>query len=82
MQVSALQKELKLIPRYQIIRIILSFYFKDINEPVNEISNTLGMCDQQSLRSACAYAFYFKDINEPVNESDQSLCLSCRLTIL
>ena len=34
-----------------------------IIEPVHEISNNVVMCDQQSLRSACANA-----------QSDQSLC--------
>ena len=38
-------------------------------EPRHEISNN-GMCDQQSLRSACAYA-----------QSDQSLCLSLEYRI-
>ena len=38
-------------------------------EPVHEISNT-GMCIQQSLRSACAYA-----------QSDQSLCKSLEYSI-
>ena len=36
----------------------------NIYEPVNEISNNV-VCDQQMLRSACAYA-----------QSDQSLCKS------
>ena len=39
-------------------------------EPVHEISNN-GMCDQQSLRSACAYA-----------QSDQSLCKSLEYSMI
>ena len=34
-------------------------------DPRDKISNSFGMCDQQRLRPACAYA-----------QSDQSLCLS------
>ena len=34
-----------------------------LNEPLHEISNNGVMCDEQSLRSACAYAQF-----------DQSLC--------
>ena len=40
------------------------------NEPVHEISNN-GMCDQQSLRSACAYA-----------QTDQSLCKSLEYSMI
>ena len=41
-------------------------------EPVHEISNNVGMCDQQSLRSAWAYG-----------QSDQSLCksLECSMSV-
>ena len=40
-------------------------------EPVHEISNNKGMCDQQSIRSACAYA-----------QSDQSLCKSLEYSMI
>ena len=42
-----------------------------IIEPVHEISNKCGMCNQQSLRSACAYA-----------QSDQSLSSSLEYSMI
>ena len=43
-----------------------------LSEPVHGISDSVVMCDQQGLRSACAYA-----------QSGQSLCLSieCSVTV-
>ena len=47
------------------------FEFKKEFKPVHEISSNGGLCDQQSLRSACAYA-----------QSDQSLCQSIEFSMI
>ena len=50
---------------------------RDVIQPLNQIwasardFQQLGMCDQQSLRSACAYA-----------QSDQSLCVSLEYSVI